>query len=927
MSEVSQPRGSYRKFDGPIKEARDLLIENAAKKVIDHVKGNADGKCKRGFVKDLIDASTIAAPALKITRGDINNKVSKMRDELAPPPEANAPSVLPSSVHPVQVERLSNAASFEESVPPSDHPNSMQTETEASALSDEDTDPPSEESETSVVARNLGGRPKGTTDVFKQWISTQWKKAVNFVVISYAEAKDAARAAGKSRVEKGLKDKIVEEAKVKFKLTDYDFDVPMQTIDSRIQNERLEVWQSGPTSLLLGMEVHLKVLILTAAKLHAAMNVTQTIALANELIRGQPVEKAFIEFKKNCGLPTSETDVLGLAWWKGFKQRNPDISLKVGLKFERNRQAHLTYDAFKLMCDNIESGLIESGNAVKYETPVLMDKEGNIVNDEKLAFGLPVTINIIHPDNVFYMDETGSNTNGKSDKRNGGEKKVVGTGTTPREIVGTRDSHFTVVPVTDGTGELRVVVIIFASKNLNADWMGGEDVFADNYDHDCYENNLGLGRRFPGLELQHDDGTDVLIVFACHPSGSMTGGILKEVFEKMDKNGITKRGSDENGVDYMPAMIFDGHGSRLDLEFVSYVTDKSHQWQCMFGVPYGTSVWQLHDDKRQNGSFKMALSRAKSSFYRKKILHGLPPEVLPCEIVVIAREAINGSFMIQDHAKKALCHRGMNPFNRNTLTHPDILWTAPDDIRTQTYELLLSRDIREIDGNPVLPPTEADLTQTGSGLLLGTRAPEVIAETLHSLNHNGTTADSIFKLAEKKVKLDEGRRTHMQTSLIPPGGSVKDVYMSRKISATAVVIHGRSVINADVREALVEKQRAKDQTATAAAAKKKKAKTNLHKEYAKIKALRAEQGDAFEWTVTQLKVAIRMKKKPRNDPNPDPKTPSNRAGLLSLWSLVERRRTPPCSPENSDDEDSVGDEQIANEEELGEGQDDSDNLE
>ena len=211
--------------------------------------------------------------------------------------------------------------------------------------------------------------------------------------------------------------------------------------------------------------------------------------------------------------------------------------------------------------------------------------------------------------------------------------------------------------------------------------------------------------------------------------------------------------------------------------------------------------------------------------------------------------------------------------------------------------------------------------------MLGTRAPEVIAETLHSLNHNGTTADSIFKLAEKKVKLDEGRRTHMQTSLIPPGGSVKDVYMSRKISATAVVIHGRSVINADVREALVEKQRAKDQTATAAAAKKKKAKTNLHKEYAKIKALRAEQGDAFEWTVTQLKVAIRMKKKPRNDPNPDPKTPSNRAGLLSLWSLVERRRTPPCSPENSDDEDSVGDEQIANEEELGEGQDDSDNLE
>jgi hypothetical protein len=337
-------------------------------------------------------------------------------------------------------------------------------------------------------------------------------------------------------------------------------------------------------------------------------------------------------------------------------------------------------------------------------------------------------------------------------------------------------------------------------------------------------------------------------------------------------------------------------------------------------VPYGTSVWQLHDDKRQNGSFKMALSRAKSSFYKKKILHGLPAEVLPCEIVVIAREAIDGSFMIKDHAKKALCHRGMNPFNRNTLMHPEILWTAPDDIRKQASDLLLSRGIKEIDGNPVLPPTEADLTQTGSGLLLGTRVPEVIAETLHSLNYDGATADSIFKLAEKKTKLDEGRRTHMQSSLIPPGGSVKDVYMSKKVSATAVFIHGKSVINDDVREALIEKKRAKDQTASAAAAKKKKAKTNLYKEYAKIKALRAEQGDAFEWTITQLKVAIRMKKKPRNDPNPDPKTPSTRAGLLSLWSSMETRRTPPCSPENSDDEDSVGDEQIADEEELGEAQ-------
>jgi hypothetical protein len=69
------------------------------------------------------------------------------------------------------------------------------------------------------------------------------------------------------------------------------------------------------------------------------------------------------------------------------------------------------------MCNNIESALIDSGNAVKFETPVHMDKMGNIVNDETLAFGLPVTINIIRPGNVFYMDEIGRKTHGTNDKQ------------------------------------------------------------------------------------------------------------------------------------------------------------------------------------------------------------------------------------------------------------------------------------------------------------------------------------------------------------------------------------------------------------------------------------------------------------------------------------------------------------------------------
>jgi hypothetical protein len=38
------------------------------------------------------------------------------------------------------------------------------------------------------------------------------------------------------------------------------------------------------------------------------------------------------------------------------------------------------------------------------------------VDDETLAFGHPVTIKYLRPENVFFLDETGDNTHGKDDR-------------------------------------------------------------------------------------------------------------------------------------------------------------------------------------------------------------------------------------------------------------------------------------------------------------------------------------------------------------------------------------------------------------------------------------------------------------------------------------------------------------------------------
>ena len=79
----------------------------------------------------------------------------------------------------------------------------------------------------------------------------------------------------------------------------------------------------------------------------------------------------------------------------------------------------------------------------------------------------------------------------------------------------------------------------------------------------------------------------------------------------------------------------------------------------------------------------MALSKAKSKLFTRKRSAYLPPEVLPCEIVIILQDAIKESFMRRDLTLKALSLRGWYPYNRNTLNDHEILQTAPEEFRKE----------------------------------------------------------------------------------------------------------------------------------------------------------------------------------------------------------------------------------------------------
>ena len=160
------------------------------------------------------------------------------------------------------------------------------------------------------------------------------------------------------------------------------------------------------------------------------------------------------------------------------------------------------------------------------------------------------------------------------------------------------------------------------------------------FDESTYKNNFGTGKRYPGLQLYHDEKTKIPICWAASQNACMSGEILTLMFKQMDKLGISKHGIDEIGKPFYPSMIIDGHPSQMNPDLLTYLNDKPTKWIVALGCPYGTSKWQLHDDKAHNRTFKTALRTSKKNMYEKKKLHSLPIMVRPDEIVIAVKTAV-----------------------------------------------------------------------------------------------------------------------------------------------------------------------------------------------------------------------------------------------------------------------------------------------
>ena len=123
---------------------------------------------------------------------------------------------------------------------------------------------------------------------------------------------------------------------------------------------------------------------------------------------------------------------------------------------------------------------------------------------------------------------------------------VVRAGETPPEIVRIKDSHFTLLFISDLTSAIRFLVLIYAAERLKAYWSLGLDIFAE-LNKDDPSNNYGPDKRYPGVVLYPADSEEIPVLFKATPKSLMTSTVLRKSFKMMDELDITQRGVHSNG--------------------------------------------------------------------------------------------------------------------------------------------------------------------------------------------------------------------------------------------------------------------------------------------------------------------------------------------------------------------------------------------
>ena len=121
-----------------------------------------------------------------------------------------------------------------------------------------------------------------------------------------------------------------------------------------------------------------------------------------------------------------------------------------------------------------------------------------------------------------------------------------------------------------------------------------------------FPKNSGKVKHYTGGPTCVFKGKEVPRLMRWIPKGSITLVILIDMLATLELLGVIGWTGGRKTF-----LILNGHGSRFQIDFLTYVTDPSHKWVICIGIPYGTSLRQVRDSNKQNSTLNMVLTKGE----------------------------------------------------------------------------------------------------------------------------------------------------------------------------------------------------------------------------------------------------------------------------------------------------------------------------
>jgi hypothetical protein len=509
----------------------------------------------------------------------------------------------------------------------------------------------------------------------KAKVLTKKKAALTEASIRFHSAQVRAKLEGKNCVPRGTLNEIVLSVESEHSLSGGS--LSSHSVVNRARRNNLEGTAHQRISPIHNLEPLIVEYCLRLARIGSPIDKQQLLLLTSSLIEGTDYSTKLITFKEKRGITVDLDNLIGKRWYLNFMRRNKDKVRKGRGKIrDAKRHTWCTHDAFEDMYNSVYTTMAEVGICKLLPDPVMLDINGNVVNEIEKMYGRPTNYLLQHPEMIVFVDETGSNTCQTIDGHVGGQLFILPKDGSSKGIVGSvTDMHFTVLPFISGTGEAIMCAIILKSEKpieeIPLSWRYGIDITKSVHHHEgedieIFIKNSGEGTAMAGGPSCSFRGKEIPCFVCTSPKASISSQLLADMLSFIDSFNIFDRSNGKK-----PFLLLDGHHSRMDLPFLDYIHNANHEWACCIGVPYATHIWQVADSPQLNGSFKTELTRAKRRFFDIKSQRGHQNFEMT-DIVPLVAHAWTKSFGVVQNAKTSIAHRGWGPLNFVLLDHPDV---------------------------------------------------------------------------------------------------------------------------------------------------------------------------------------------------------------------------------------------------------------